>query len=98
MAKLGDITIRNAECYRPCYVNGKKALFHRWEEIADVVFLAGDNPTGQVKYTVAIVEFEDGTVAGVHTDKVRFVPGLMNEYDFREAVMNETRNDVDSGE
>lgn len=43
-----------------------------------------------VRCTVAIVEFEDGNVAEVEPSAVRFVPGLMNEYDFMEAV-NETR-------
>lgn len=47
--------------------------------------------------TVAIVEFEDGEVAEVAPSAVRFVPGLMNEYDFAEAV-NETCNPVHKGE
>lgn len=47
--------------------------------------------------TVAIVEFEDGNVAEVDPTAVRFVPGLMNEYDFAEAV-NETCNSVHKGE
>lgn len=50
----------------------------------------------RVYSTVAIVEFEDGTVGEVDPASVRFVPGLMNEFDFMEAVMNETRNDADS--
>lgn len=44
--------------------------------------------------TVAIVEFEDGNVAEVEPSAVRFVPGLMNEYDFMEAV-NEAGNGSD---
>lgn len=47
--------------------------------------------------TVAIVEFEDGTVAEVEPSAVRFVPGLMNEYDFMEAV-NENCDSVHKGE
>lgn len=48
-----------------------------------------------VKHTLAIVEYEDGTIEEVEPCDVRFVPGLMNEYDFTEAVMNETGNAVD---
>lgn len=105
MAKLGDITIRTAE-YRPCYVteaiaysdgrpvvrHERKALFHRWAEIIEPPKW-GESIRAAAQ-TVAIVEFEDGNVAEVEPSAVRFVPGLMNEYDFMEAV-NETRDGVD---
>lgn len=109
MAKLGDITIKTAE-YRPCYVSGRKALFHRWEAfpyVSPSKYMAkrweGLNEDEAIEKsidlgTLAIVEYEDGTIAKVYPEEVRFVPGLMNEYDFREAVMNETRNDADPGE
>lgn len=33
MAGLGDVIVRNNE-YRTCIVDNKKALFHRWIDIA----------------------------------------------------------------
>lgn len=47
MASLdGTLTITNSE-YRPCVVDEKRAMFHRWEQRADVVDaspLRGGNP------------------------------------------------------
>ena len=98
MAKPGDITIRTAE-YRPCYVDGRKALFHRWGLKAKAIMKSSDGSLSTpFEITLAIVEYEDGQIAEVPPDAIRFVPGLMNEYDFMEAVMNETGNDADSGE
>lgn len=99
MAKLGDITIKTAE-YRPCYVNGKKALFHRWTDVPMVspskMLMVRDANKATEYVGLAIVEYEDGTVDRVFPEQVRFVPGLMNEYDFMEAV-NEACNQVHKG-
>ena len=67
-----EIVIRTTE-YRPCYVAGRKALFHRWEDYGD-----------QFKKTLAIVEFEDGTVDAVNPKLLKFVPGIMENYTFDE--------------
>lgn len=83
MAKA-DFTIRTTE-YRPCRVEGKRALFHRWEDRAEIVQpspMVGGHPGGALKWTVAIVEYEDGMVAEVLPEDVQFVPGLMDEYSF----------------
>lgn len=120
-ALMGSVEIRTAE-YRPCYVSGKKALFHRYadkertfvktantnktiytgEDMEYVKRLYDDKgylyPGFDVdvhRYTVAIVEYEDGTVAEVEPTAVRFVPGIMNEYNFGEAAENETCNATD---
>ena len=80
MAALsGEITIKTAE-YRPCYVDGEKALFHRWAEISE------PPSWGQSKTvrTVAIVEYESGIVFEVAPTAVRFVAGIMNDYCFDE--------------
>nr|DAR24704.1 MAG TPA: hypothetical protein [Caudoviricetes sp.] len=45
--------------YRPCFVDGRKALFHRWTAY-DII-------------DYAIVEYEDGTVDIVHPESIRFV-------------------------
>ena len=83
-----SMTVKTAE-YRPCYVDGKKALFHRWEDRAEVVepsIMVGGHPGGQLKWTCAIVEYEDGTIETVYPTKVRFIPGKMDEYDFGEGM------------
>lgn len=54
--------------YRPCFVDGKKALFHRW--------------TAYNVIDYAIVEYEDGTVDIVHPQSIRFVTGKFDEYSF----------------
>lgn len=57
--------IQNA-MYRPCFVDGKKALFHRW--------------TAYNVIDYAIVEYEDGTVDIVHPQSIRFVSGKVEEF------------------
>lgn len=119
MADLGHIEVRTTE-YRPCYVDGKKALFHRWEDnprtlirqhglrlwsyekfakvyskYLETGLLPPEFDIEVIPRTLAIVEFEDGTVLEVEPCEVRFVPGLMSEYNFMEAVMNEARNGTD---
>lgn len=60
--------------YRPCFVDGRKALFHRW--------------TAYNVIDYAIVEYEDGTVDIVHPQSIRFVPLDVEKYGFteREAI------------
>lgn len=102
MASLANMqmkmTIETAE-YRPCYVNGKKALFHRWTNVPMLspskVLVYGNTKDAEDVVAMAIVEFEDGTIDRVFPEQVRFVPGLMNEYNFMEAVMNETGDATD---
>ena len=53
----GKITIEDAE-YRPCLVNGRKGLFHKW---------------GFAGRTVGIVEFEDAPIAVVPPEQVQFL-------------------------
>ena len=42
----------------------------------------GGHPAGTVKSILAIVEFEDGTVAVDAPSKLRFVTGKFEEYSF----------------
>ena len=85
MAALdGTITMTSAE-YRPCYVNEEKALFHRWEDKSKIVepsVMVGGHNGGVLKYTVAIVEYENGRVAEVFPNYIKFVDGKINEYAF----------------
>lgn len=101
----GTITMTTAE-YRPCYVNDKKALFHRWidkeevllkikncfvddsriEEIENLYREKGVLPpvadVEKVKTTLAIVEYEDGTIDEVRPQQIKFADNKINEYAF----------------
>lgn len=96
MAELGyGFVIKTAEM-RPCFVGDKKALFHRWSEQAEIVppsILKGGHGGGVVRGTLAVVEYEDGTVGLANLEKIRFFPAdNFREYDWeraREAAKNE---------
>ncbi|MDY4109585.1 MAG: hypothetical protein SOY48_01670 [Eubacterium sp.] len=72
---------------RPCFIDGKKALFHRRADYSTVVgesaLLSGHN-AGEIKRTYAIVEYDDGTVAEVEPSKIKFATGIFNQYSFDE--------------
>lgn len=57
---------------RPCYVDGKKALFHKWITINN----------GFTENTQAIVECENGTVETVDPTRIKFADNKLNEYAF----------------
>ncbi len=67
--------------YRPCYVNGRRALFHRWENTANPVLPRGVDANDekarffQYRSTRALVEYEDGTMARVWPLDIRFADG-----------------------
>lgn len=85
MARLNEtITIKSAE-YRPCTVAGKRALFHKWEENSEIYApspMVGGHNGGVVKYTLAIVEFEDGHVERVRPQDIMFIDNYFHEFDF----------------
>lgn len=72
--------------HRPCFADGKKALFHAWvhwsEPIPPVVSAGGQNG-GTVQGAYGIVEYEDGTVGSVPPQAIRFADGLIAEYAFK---------------
>lgn len=79
MASLdGTITYQSGE-HRPCLVNDKEALFHRWVDISRLVDaspLIGGHPGGTVSYCVGIVEFEYGQIKEVSPESITFTDGL----------------------
>ncbi len=87
MASLNsEITIKTSE-YRPCIVDGKKALFHRWVERSEIIspsLMIGGHGGGCAKWTVAIVEFEDGKTDECLPRQICFVDNLFKEYAFPE--------------
>lgn len=61
---------------RPCIVEEMKGLFHKWIERSEVVApspLVGGHSGGEVRWTAAIVEFEDGSVSEVMPHSIRFL-------------------------
>lgn len=65
---------------RPCYIYGRKAIFHRWANDARPQLPQGEKPGENARYyqfrsTKAIVEFEDGTVGRVWPNEVKFADG-----------------------
>lgn len=82
----------------PVVKHERKALFHRWTDVPMVspskMLMVRDANDATEYVGLAIVEYEDGKVDRVFPEQVRFVPGLMNEYDFMEAV-NETCDGID---
>ncbi len=76
MASLDSIIKIESEV-RPCYVNGKKALFHKWVHNKNTINI-------QQEYEMAIVEYEDGHIDEVAPKEITFIDGKINEYAFRE--------------
>ena len=65
---------------RPCIVNGKGAKFHRWSERCEMI----DGSAAPLKWTAAIIEYEDGQVAEVDPYDVRFLDRHKRKYTERE--------------
>lgn len=83
MASLSDIKI--IVDLRPCLVNGKKALFHRWDEHAEVIPpspLVGGTNGGQVRVLFGLIEDENGQVIRVNPTCIRFLDNKIQEYCF----------------
>lgn len=63
--------------YRPCLVDGRKALFHRWVDNARPVRRKYANEDDTENYQLhnvqALVEYEDGTVARVWPQHIQFI-------------------------
>lgn len=75
MTSFSNIEIKQG--LRPCYINGKKALFHLWIKKKDIVM--------QNEYIVGLIEFVDGIVEEIKADKIRFCDSKIKEYDFKES-------------
>lgn len=61
---------------RPCLVNDKRALFHTWSsrsQIVDPSPLIGGHQGGVLKYTVGIIEYEDGQVCECLPSQIKFI-------------------------
>lgn len=86
VAKLSsEISIR--EDLRPCIVNNRKALFHKWSDKSKIVEpspMIGGHAGGVLKYTVGIIEYEYGVVTECYPYEIRFVDNKIEEYRFKD--------------
>lgn len=74
---------------RPCLFKDKKALFHRWDEVSQAVeagIAIGSHPAGWLKYTLAIIELEDGKIVEVSPTLIKFLDSdeMFSKYCFEE--------------
>ena len=61
---------------RLCKISGNKAVFHRWENVTEYIqnqLEHGGQPGRTIRHIVAIVEYEDGSVASVSERDVVFM-------------------------
>lgn len=85
MARINGFIAPTTSEHRTCVINGKNALFHRWEERAEVLppsLTVGGHGGGQIKQTYGIIEYESGEVAEVYPHDIRFTDNLHREYCF----------------
>lgn len=74
-----DFGAKAADGRRPCWVNGRRAMFHRYVDSARPVKPRGLEEDEladhyQLHSVHALVEYEDGTMARVWPPLVQFVP------------------------
>lgn len=70
--------ISHDDTLRPCYIDGIKAMFHRFSECSEIIKpspMIGGHKGGILRWAVAIVEYENGIVSEVEVTKVRFADG-----------------------
>lgn len=67
---------------RPCIVNGRKALFHRWEQHSEIIPpspMIGGHTGGVIARVLGIIEREDGTVHQAYPSEIRFTDEKVKE-------------------
>lgn len=87
MAAFNTINVQQQT--RPCWVEGRRAIFHRWTDSARPAKARGmegdENAQRYQLHSVhALVEYEDGTVSRVWPTSVQFADSdhLFTEYDW----------------
>lgn len=72
---------------RPCSVGDKKALFHMWDEVKQIVppsNMIGGHGGGVVSETFGIVELQDGTVKECYPNEIKFLDNKFKEICFND--------------
>lgn len=65
---------------RPCLVNGKKALFHKW--IKELSNFKPASEAGWEERVYGLVEYEDGTLGKVEYGDIQFTDYKIRDYYF----------------
>lgn len=84
MKLTNEITLKKE--LRPCIVKGMKALFHGWDQICRIVSPQPMTPYmrphrgGEERYTLGVIELEDGTIHKEYPEEIRFVDMAVNHY------------------
>lgn len=80
MAKLDGIKVDVSLSHtRPCWAEGKKALFHKFTECDMQIINGLGEFKATTRTTMAIVEFEDGSVRRVELKNIEFLDNNINE-------------------
>lgn len=72
---------------RPCKIGREKALFHTWSNKSEIVSpspMMGGHSGGVLKWTVGIVEYENGNVGEVLPKSIKFLDEKHKEFYFEE--------------
>lgn len=65
-----------ADVRRPCFVDGRRARFHRWCDRSEIVApscMTGGHNGGEQRCVLGLVEYEDGTCAEVYPSRIVFL-------------------------
>lgn len=71
--------------------NKRMALFHKWIDKSEIISpspMVGGHNGGVLKFTMAIVEFEDGSVRCVLPERIQFKDNEFRKYCFKKGVNN----------
>ena len=63
---------------RPCMIKNTKALFHRWSD--NIVQNGLREHVGTI--TMAIVEYDDGSIGTVYPTEIKFISSKVDDYCF----------------
>lgn len=89
MASMSNIEIKRE--LRLCLVKGKPALFHMWEEHAEMI-----EPRSVLKCVMGIIETDDGQVIRVHPNSIKFVDNKINKYCFKPEDKTAPSRDIEA--
>ena len=73
MAGFNEIQIKQQ--LRTCLVKDRKALFHKWIHIKNLI--------GQ-EYEVGLVEYENGQIEEITPENIQFHDNIFKQYNFLE--------------
>ena len=88
--------------FRPCLWGGKKALFHCWFNVSEIVapsIINSGHPGGVIAGILGLVEDENGHMHKVYPENIQFLDnGIFQEYCFTKLDVDEKENDDEHDE